>query len=56
MKILNIPTNVDALKVIDAHNEEVDFVLKAFLRSFAEADRQVFICLYGQIEFEFLKN
>ncbi len=56
MKILNIPTNYDALKVIQAHGEEVDFVLRAFLRNFDEEDRQTFICLYAQLELDFNLN
>lgn len=56
MKIMNIPTNYDALKVIQAHSEEVDFVLRAFLSNFDDKDRQTFLCLYAQLELDFVLN
>lgn len=56
MTLLNIPTNFDAIKVIEAHTDDLYLVLKEFLRTFNEGDRQLLICMFAELEFDYTKN
>jgi len=56
MTLLNIPSNFDAIKVIEAHTEDLYSVFKEFLRNFNDEDRQLLICLFTELEFDFTKN
>ncbi len=56
MILLQIPTNIDAIRVIQVHTFDLYFVFKEFLRNFDDEDRQALICMFTELEFDFTKN
>ena len=56
MTLLQIPTNYDAIRIIQMHTDDLYLILKDFLSNFADEDRQTLLCMYAELEFEYTKN
>lgn len=56
MKMDKLPTNLDCIRVIAAHNEEYYATLIEFLKTFADQDRQSLICIFAELEFDYIRN
>ena len=56
MKLYNIPSNSDTIKVIRAHTEDLYDGLKYFLRNFDETEIQSILAMFAELENDYLKN
>jgi len=56
MKLYNIPSNADTIKVIRAHTEDLYEGLKYFLRNFDETEIQSILAMFAELESDYLKN
>jgi hypothetical protein len=56
MKIDNVPTNFDCIKLVQARNEEFFAALAQFLRGFDEQYRQMIFTEFIELEFDYIRN